>query len=137
MEYHLKTLEKLDPLTDEIALYQKNQLSTHEDAMKLSYFAQLGATRTSGARVLAHWSTEEIGASGWKTGMHFIPYYRYMYFIVISCYVNVLIFIQSIVAVRWFAATLKKPKWVKHVLRLNIVSLDCCWAFFFTQSEYY
>ena len=118
----LENLEEvLDPLMKEVILYQQHQWVANEDCVKLTYINQLAATRAVGARVLAHWSTDEVGASGWKTGKHIIPYYRFIYtfhVIVICCYSNILINTlvnSSIVASSSFAVTLKKPDWAKQL----------------------
>ena len=66
----LENLEEvLDPVIKEISIYEKSNWAMNESTLKTTYNAQLGAMRAVGARVLAQWSKDEVGTSGWKTGM--------------------------------------------------------------------
>ena len=63
------TFESLDkvfkPVEDELLLYMKKDNNQRAPEIVAGL---LDAIRTVGARVLAMWSKDEIGDSGWKTG---------------------------------------------------------------------
>ena len=72
-EITLETLvEVLDPLENEIGLYQQSNSKSKEDSSSTeeSLTVDLEAIKALGARVLALWNKKEVGASGWKTGKH-------------------------------------------------------------------
>ena len=66
----LESLEEvLRPLEFEISLYGKENKTPDNLPKKDCDDLELAALRTVGARVLAKWDNEQIGDSGWKTGM--------------------------------------------------------------------
>ena len=67
------TLDKIfDELTDEISLYSAEESSFDAIVSKLKGLekANLDAIKTVGADVLAFWSKDEIGKTGWKSGWY-------------------------------------------------------------------
>ena len=65
---NMGTLEEiLDPLQSEIGLYDKvnPEINTPLEIKRNFDVAAIKSTR---ARILAYWSREEIGSTGWKTG---------------------------------------------------------------------
>lgn len=66
--------EVLEPLKEEIALYERRAKNEekHDVAIGITTSSENGnemeAMRLVGSRVMAHWSKDEIGTTGWKTG---------------------------------------------------------------------
>lgn len=66
--------EVLEPLKEEIALYKRQAKNEekHDVAIGITTRSENGneieAMRLVGSRVMAHWSKDEIGKTGWKTG---------------------------------------------------------------------
>jgi hypothetical protein len=61
----------LEPINCETSLYSKDSEILKKSATPLSNFE---AIRSVGASVLALWSKEEIGNTGWKTGKSIIMF---------------------------------------------------------------
>jgi hypothetical protein len=68
--------EVLRPLELEFSLYGHKNKASYVSQTNDSSELELAALRTVGARVLLRWDKEQIGDSGWKTGM-FIRYISY------------------------------------------------------------
>ena len=68
----MKTLENMfKQLNNELSLYSAaGQTSSNENLLKMknSEKANIDAIRSVGANVLAFWSKDEIGSTGWKSG---------------------------------------------------------------------
>ena len=65
----IETLEDtFKPLSDKISLYSAGQTSSNENELKTSVKANIDAVRSVGANVLAFWSKNEIGSTGWRSG---------------------------------------------------------------------
>ena len=66
--------EVLEPLKVEISLYEERVRSKINDSGTTSRSEdgnQMKAMRLVGTRVMAHWSKNEIGQTGWRTGKIF------------------------------------------------------------------
>lgn len=61
--------EALTPLSDELALYQKRQQENSETSESVPLDTILEAMRSVGARVRILWEKDEVGTTGWRTGM--------------------------------------------------------------------
>jgi hypothetical protein len=67
----METLENMfQQLNDEISLYSAGKTIFDENVLKMqnSEKANVDAIRSVGANVLAFWSKDEIGSTGWKSG---------------------------------------------------------------------
>ena len=60
--------EALNPLIDELDVYEKVQLEKRYVSKNVPLIDMMEAMRSVGARILISWSKEEIGKSGWTTG---------------------------------------------------------------------
>jgi hypothetical protein len=67
----METLDNVfEQLNNEISLYSAGQTSFDETILKIKSVkkANIDAIRSVGTSVLAFWSKDEIGDTGWKSG---------------------------------------------------------------------
>ena len=65
----LETLDIFEPIDREVSLYSDTLILQDRENKELNIFNKnLQAIRSVGANVLALWSKDEIGDSGWKSG---------------------------------------------------------------------